>query len=214
MSRGRADEEFTRSDGMKDLIEELTNRPFSAIGRYTSLFQMAGIHDFAAAARHVRVLPYGRIADRQKLWLVLEEGRGSCATKHALLAVLAREQGIEVYLTLGIYEMSERNTPGVGRVLSAYGLEYIPEAHCYLRYEGGRIDVTGLPAAAEPIDHFLHEEPITVDQIGAYKHDRHQRYLQGWITRTHAVRGLSLEEVWCIRGACIAALAAADCRAR
>ena len=195
---------------MRDSLERLTNRPFSAVGPYTSLFRIAGIHDFAGAARHVRALPYGRIADRQKLWLVLEEARGSCTTKHALLAELAREQGIDVHLTLGMYEMNERNTPGVGRVLSAYRLEYIPEAHCYLRYEDGRIDVTGLPAAAEPIDHFLHEEPITVDQIGAYKHDVHQRYLHSWIAHTDFVRGRSLEEIWCIREACIAALAVAD----
>lgn len=199
---------------MKDPLERLPNGPFSAVGRYTSLFQMAGIHDFAGAARHVRALPYGRIADRQKLWLVLEEGRGSCTTKHALLAELAREQRIDVQLTLGIYEMSERNTPGVGRVLSVYRLEYIPEAHCYLRHEGGEFDITGVLAGAEPIHHFLHEEPISVDQIGAYKQDLHQRFLRDWITRTDSVRGRSLEEVWRIREACIAALAAADCPAR
>ena len=139
---------------MKNPLEQLTNRPFSAAAPFTLLFQAAGIHDFAAAARHVLTLPYGRIADRRNLRLVLKEGRGSCTTKHALLAELACEQGIEVDLTLGIYEMSERNTPGVGRVLSAYGLEYMPEAHCYLRHESGRIDVTGVPAGAEPIDHF------------------------------------------------------------
>ena len=199
---------------MKDPLERLTNRPFSAVGRYTALFQMAGIHDFARAARHVRALPYGRIADRQQLWLVLEEGRGSCTTKHALLAELAREQGIDVHLTLGIFEMNERNTPGVGPVLSAYGLAYIPEAHCYLRYDGGRIDVTGAPAGAAPIDHFLYEEPITVDQIGAYKQDLHRRFLRDWITLTDSVRGRSPEEIWRIREACIAALAAADCSAR
>jgi hypothetical protein len=196
---------------MKDPLEQLTNRPFSAVGPFTSLFQTAGIHDFAAAARHVLTLPYGRIADRKKLRLVLEEGRGSCTTKHALLAELAREQGIEVHLTLGIYEMSERNTPGVGRVLSAHGLEYIPEAHCYLRHDSGRIDVTGVPAGAEPIDHFLHEEPITVDQIGAYKQDLHQRFLHDWVTLTDSVRGRSLEEIWRIREACIAALGAGEC---
>src|SRR5262245_1784948 len=103
-----------RSRAMRDPLEQLTNRPFAAVGRFTALFEAAGIHDFAAAARHALTLPYGRIADRKKLWLVLEEGRGSCTTKHALLAELAREQGIEVHLTLGIYAMSERNTPGVG----------------------------------------------------------------------------------------------------
>ena len=197
---------------MKDPLEQLPNRPFSANGPFTSLFQVAGIHDFAGAARHVRALPYGRIADRKKLWLVLDEGRGTCTTKHALLAKLAREQWIDVQLTLGIYEMSERNTPGVGRVLSAYGLEYIPEAHCYLRHENGRIDVTGVPAGAAPIDHFLHEEPIAVDQIGAYKQDLHRRFLGDWITRTDSVRGQSLEEIWRIREACIAALGPNDRR--
>ena len=191
---------------MTHSLDHLPNRPFSATGPFTLLFQAAGIQDFAGAARHVLTLPYGRIADREKLRLVLDEGRGSCTTKHALLAELAREQGIDVHLTLGIYEMSERNTPGVGRVLSAHGLEYIPEAHCYLRHESGRIDVTGVPVGAEPIDHFLHEEPITVDQIGAYKHDLHRRFLRDWITRTDSVRVRSLEEVWGIREACIAAL--------
>jgi hypothetical protein len=33
---------------------------------------------------------------------------------------------------LGIYEMHERNTPGVGAVLEREGLSGIPEAHCYL----------------------------------------------------------------------------------
>jgi hypothetical protein len=188
--------------------EQLSNRPFSAAGPFTLLFQAAGIQDFAGAARHLLTLPYGRIADRMNLRLVLEAGRGTCTTKHALLAELAREQGIDVQLTLAIYEMSERNTPGVGRVLSAYGLTYIPEAHCYLRHASGRIDVTGVPAGAEPIHHFLHEEPITVDQIGAYKQDRHRRFLREWITRTDSVRGRSLEEVWRIREVCIAALSA------
>ena len=198
---------------MKDPLEQLTKRPFSATGPFTLMFQAAGIHDFAAAARHVLTLPYGRIADRKNLRLVLKEARGSCTTKHALLAELAREQGIEVHLTLGIYEMSERNTPGVGRVLSAYGLEYIPEAHCYLRHQSGRIDVTGVPAGAEPIDHFLHEEPITLDQIGAYKQELHQRFLRDWISRTDSMRGRSFEDVWRIREACIAALGAAECSA-
>lgn len=75
---------------MNNPLQQLPNRPFSAAGPFTLLFEAAGIHDFAAAARHVLTLPYGRITDRNKLRLVLEESRGTCTTKHALLAVLAR----------------------------------------------------------------------------------------------------------------------------
>lgn len=67
-------------------------------GRFAAL----GIHDYRAAARHVRSLPYGRNSDRSDWLLVLDEGRGACSTKHALLAELARENGRRVALVLGV----------------------------------------------------------------------------------------------------------------
>ena len=94
--------------------------------------------------------------------------------------------------------------------MNRYGLTYIPEAHCYLRYESERVDVTGVAAGAEPIDRFLHEEPITVEQIGAYKNDLHRRFLRDWIARTETLAGRSVEDVWRIREECIAALGAGE----
>jgi hypothetical protein len=61
-------------------------------------------------------------------------------------------------------------------------------------------------AGAEPIDRFLHEEPITIDQIGAYKIDVHRRFLAEWITRSGVAQGRGLDDLWRIREACIAAL--------
>jgi len=195
---------------MNDILEQFTNRPLASDGPVTCLFRAAGVRDFVAAAHHIWKLPYGRIANRNQLGLVLSEGRGTCSTKHALLAELAREQNISVQLTLGIYEMSERNTPGVGQTLKKYGLSYIPEAHCYLCYRGERIDVTGVAAGAEPIQEFLYEESIAVEQIGAYKNDLHKRFLRDWISRTEGMEGRNLEEVWRIREECIAALGAGE----
>ena len=102
--------------------------------------------------------------------------------------------------------MGEANTPGVGAVLSRHGLSTIPEAHCYLTHKGRRIDVTRDVTPEQPIDRFLHEEPIAPAQIGDYKIALHRRVLAEWIARTPAARGLGLEEVWAIREACIAAL--------
>lgn len=193
---------------MPSALDRLAPRLLAADGPVTARFRALGADDFAAAARHVRQIAYGRISDRSRYWLVLDEGRGTCTTKHATLAALAREQGIDVQLMLGIYEMGERNTPGVGPVLSAHGLAYIPEAHCYLRYEGERVDMTGVPPGAEPIERFLHEEPITIEQIGAYKNDLHRAFLRDWIARADPAPGRSLEDAWRIREACIAALGA------
>jgi hypothetical protein len=83
----------------------------------------------------VRSLPYGRNSDHSDWRLVLGEGRGTCSTKHALLADLARENRRHVALVLGIYEMDEDNTQEIGTVLDRNGLPCVPEAHCYLAHE-------------------------------------------------------------------------------
>lgn len=166
------------------------------------------IGDLQSAARYLHHLPYGRNTNRADFRLVLAEGRGTCSTKHALLAELAREEHIPVALTLGIYAMHERNTPGVGCVLEKYALPFLPEAHCYLTYAHTRIDITRSGVVStEPITQFFHEELITPAAIGEYKVHVHHRYLRTWLAREHGVISLSFAEIWKIREECIAALA-------
>jgi len=177
--------------------------------RLAAEFAARGMTHFRAAGRYLQQLPYGRTTDRADFGAVLREGRGTCSTKHALMSALALEQRVPVVLMLGIYEMHERNTPGVGAVLSRHGLPYLPEAHCYLAYEGTRIDITrgGVDPAA-PIARFLHEESIAPAQIGDYKTALHQRFMQEWIARDPAIAGgLAFAAVWEIREACVRALA-------
>jgi hypothetical protein len=186
----------------------LPNVLLQPIGQIAADFITRGITDFRAAGRCLHHLPYGRNTDRSDFRLVLPEGRGTCSTKHALLAELAREQDLPVVLTLGIYEMNERNTPGVGIVLDRYGLQYIPEAHCYLRYEGVRIDITRSGAEpTDPIDRFLSEEAIVPAQIGDYKVQLHHRFLRSWLANTDMVGSRSFAEIWKIREESIVALA-------
>ena len=168
-----------------------------------------GVTDFQATGRYLQGLPYGRTADRADFRGVLREGKGTCSTKHALLAAIAQEQSVAVVLTLGIYAMHERNTPGVGTVLARYGLASLPEAHCYLTYEGVRIDVTRSGAEpAEPITEFLYEEAIVPEQIGEHKVTLHRRFMQRWVDdHPELVAGRTFEDVWRIREECIAALA-------
>jgi len=186
----------------------LPDIPLQLGGQVAADFIARGIADFRTVGRYLHHLPYGRNTERSDFRLVLPEGRGTCSTKHALLAELAREQDLPIILTLGIYEMHECNTPGVGVVLDKYGLQCIPEAHCYLRYGGVRIDITRSGAEpTDPIDRFLSEEAIVPAQIGDYKVQLHQRFLRKWIANTDVVCGRSFAEVWKIREECIAALA-------
>ena len=178
------------------------------VGRISAELLARGITDFRAAGRYLHQLSYGRNSRRSDFLLVLPEGRGTCSTKHALLAALAREQNLPIVLTLGIYKMHERNTPGVGIVLDKYGLSAIPEAHCYLTYRGVRIDITRSGVEpTEPISRLLYEEAIAPEQIGDYKVQLHQRFLRGWIAEKSTTASLSFAEIWRIREKCIAALA-------
>ncbi len=103
--------------------------------------------------------------------------------------------------------MTERNTPGVGAVLSRHSLAFVPEAHCYLTYDGARIDITRSSVSpSEPIARFLHEETISPAQIGDYKVAMHQAWMRQWVGREMPNR--NFEQVWKIREECIAALSA------
>src|SRR5215472_5557110 len=94
----------------------------------------ARVSSFRDAAHLVAALPYGRGSKRSDHLMVLFENKGTCSTKHGLLALLAQEQNLPIALYLGIYEMNGLNTPGVGPVLETNCLTAIPEAHSYLKY--------------------------------------------------------------------------------
>jgi hypothetical protein len=177
-------------------------------GTVSTAFLSLAKADLRVAGQHVCELPYGRNGHPDDPLTVLTERRGTCSTKHALLRRLAIEQGIDLVLILGIYEMNERNTPGVGSVLQRHGLNALPEAHCYLRVGNERIDVTRQHARGyvEPISHFLHEEEIDPSQITLYKCRVHKSFLQQWITERRGVGESSLASIWEIREECIAAL--------
>src|SRR5277367_627326 len=105
-------------------LDAVALEPF---GEISSAFIEAGILDYRAAARFISRLPYGRNAIVNDPLIVMRERRGTCSTKHAVLRRLAIEQALDVALVLGIYNMHERNTPGVGPILKKYGLSSLPE---------------------------------------------------------------------------------------
>lgn len=177
--------------------------------KITGEFRRRGLTDFHAALYYVWRLPYGRNSNRADFNLVFKENRGTCSTKHALLAALAAEQKKQIFLNLGIYEMNARNTPGIGAVLDRFGLKSLPEAHCYLTYRNKRIDVTRFSdeEAAEPIEDFLYEERIRPAQIAGYKLALHRAFFRNWMREENLGRRFGFGELWSVREKCVAALA-------
>jgi len=177
-------------------------------GPTTSAFIERGVSSFRDAARFVAALPYGRNSNRSDQLMVLLENKGTCSTKHALLARLAQEQNLPIALCIGIYEMDGLNTPGVGAVLRTNELTAIPEAHCYLKYGPQRIDLTwarGDPRR-QPIEKLLDEVEISAEQAGAHKAHFHQQFIRNWMKAASLPCAFTFEELWAVREACIHAL--------
>jgi hypothetical protein len=164
-----------------------------------------GLSTFDQLAEYVQSLPYGRTGDATDPLAVIQERRGTCSSKHQLLSAVAHECGhFEVQLTVGIYDMSEQNTPGVGVVLNSAQFFSIPEAHCYLTVGGERFDFTGLSSGrASPFDTLRAEYAVSPAELTQMKGRLHRRALTTWASAL----GISMASAWAIRERCIAALA-------
>ncbi|WP_452597867.1 hypothetical protein [Pontimicrobium sp. MEBiC01747] len=165
-----------------------------------------GLKTFDAVCNYIKGLPYGRNSDRSNYNLVLLENKGTCSTKHAFLKQIAIENNQhDVMLCIGIYKMNETNTNGVGSVLKYYNLEYIPEAHTYLKIKHSILDVTRTVTSEITFEKSLLKEVyIMPKQIGDYKVNLHKAFLENWIKMHHIP--YTLTELWHIRERCIAAL--------
>ena len=186
----------------------LYNFPLQPGKEISDRFLQKGVNDFQSALVYVQDLPYKRNSHKNYAWVVLEEEYGTCSTKHALLKLLADENDHhQIKLMMGIYRMNGVNTPPVKSILEKYKLEYMPEAHNYLRTGAKVIDITKRGFANTLFVHdLLEEEEITPDQINAYKVSRHKAFLAQWLEANKQV-SYHLEELWQIREACIEALA-------
>jgi len=179
--------------------------PIEGAGPLCSDARSRGYRQFAELAQAVRSLPYGRPRDSEDVLAVLKEEKGTCSSKHRYLAALAHECGhSEVKLMLGLFAMSDNNTPGIGAALDAAGIEAIPEAHCYLMCGERRFDFTGLPSGrTSPFESLLDERPISPSDRPSVKSTYHRGAIADWARS----RGIDANYAWTLREKCIELLA-------
>jgi hypothetical protein len=140
-----------------DPLSVLPDRAIAPPGDISNKFLELGISSFRAACQYVHALPYGYNSNRDDLMILFKEGRGSCTTKHAVVATLARELGLEIVKNIGIYPMTEELVTGTAAILKTYDLPYLPMIHCFLAHERYRVDLTEGNANGKngPIDRLM-----------------------------------------------------------
>ena len=103
--------------------------------------------------------------------------------------------------------MNKVNTPEISKTLQRNQLEYIPEAHCYLKYEDQILDQTKINSKATAFLEYLIEEiEISPEQITDFKVNYHKSYLANWLAKNKQIN-LSINDIWKIREQCIQDLA-------
>lgn len=189
----------------------MTNKPdfdIKSKGQISKEFIDRNILTFNQASIFVRQLAYGRNADKNNLASVFTDNCGTCSTKHALLKKLADENNFEkVKLIVGLFKMNKKNTPEISETLHKNQLEFIPEAHCYLKFEDHIIDLTKINSKpTDFLDDLIEEIEISPEQITDYKVNYHKNYLLTWLDKNEQI-SYSIHDIWKIREQCIQDLA-------
>ena len=175
-------------------------------GAVSNAFMEHNVHTFQHATSFVGLLPYARNTNKNDLVTVFSDHCGTCSTKHALLKQLAQEQGFSgLKLMVGIFKMNRHNTPAVAGTLVQFGLDYIPEAHCYLRYNGDIFDYTFSSTQLDFAGDLLEEQEIEPQHIADWKVAYHKTFISNWLVGNPQIQ-YSPEELWDIREACIMVL--------
>tara|TARA_B110001450_G_scaffold197611_1_gene186215 strand:- start:7820 stop:8380 length:561 start_codon:yes stop_codon:yes gene_type:complete len=169
----------------------------------TELAKNKGIETWNQLTNFIKALPYGRNKNRKDFGLVLSEQKGTCSSKHALLKSIADFNKVpNISLIIGIYRMTESNTPKIGTELTDNSIKFIPEAHSYLKINGNRIDLTTKESEFEKLKKdIIQEKEIEPNQVSKFKVDYHKEFVKSWLKETNSK--FTFNEIWRIREKCI-----------
>ena len=171
--------------------------------KLTELAKSNGIESWNELTEFVKNLPYGRNKSRTDFGLVLSERKGTCSSKHALLKSIADLNNVpNTELVIGIYRMTESNTSKIGTELTDNSIEFIPEAHCYLKINDRRIDLTSGQSEFKKIEKdIIQEKLIEPNQVAEFKVDYHKKFIKNWLKESNS--RLGFDQIWSVREKCI-----------
>jgi predicted transcriptional regulator with HTH domain len=172
-------------------------------GVISNEFLNRNITDFHSASKYVSELPYKRNSDKNNILCVFDDLGGTCSTKHAVLRKLALENNQQdVKLILGIFKMDAEYTQKIKSILKKINLNYIPEAHNYLKIDDEYFDFTKPNSKyADFKSKLLIEKEIECNEIANDKISFHKNFLEKWIADEDIP--YNLEGIWNIREQCI-----------
>ena len=145
-----------------DSYDKLPDAEINPVGELSIKFLDLGIKTFRGACDYVHTIDYGYNTNYDDKMIFFKEKKGTCTTKHAVIAGLAEELEIPLYKHVCIYKFTEDITTGVDEILKKFEIPYIPMVHCFLVYEKYKFDLTegNHNGKKKPIDDCIHSERV------------------------------------------------------
>ncbi|MBD3341705.1 MAG: hypothetical protein GF353_21550 [Candidatus Lokiarchaeota archaeon] len=145
-----------------DSYEKLPDIPIEPKGILSKRFLEMGIESFKEACLFVHNMEYGYNSNYDDKMILFKEAKGSCTTKHAVIAGLAEELSLHLYKSVGIYRFTEEISDGTDEILKKYEIPYVPMIHCFLIYDKYRFDLTegNRNGKKKPIEEFLFTKKV------------------------------------------------------
>ena len=145
-----------------DSYNKIPDAEIKSAGEMSKKFIELGIISFKEACDYVHNIEYGYNTNYDDKLIFFKENKGSCTSKHAVIAGLAKELNVPLYKHVGIYKLNEEISTGTNEILKKYNLPYVPIVHCFLVYQDYRFDLTegNCNGKNTTIEDFIHEEKV------------------------------------------------------
>lgn len=181
-------------------MDELTvfpDKPISEAGIISTEFLSLGIDRFIEACRYVHELPYDYNSDRDDIMILFKENKGTCTTKHAVIATLAVELNLAIVKNIGIYAMTEEIVTGTNDILAQYKLPYVPMVHCFLVYGEYRVDLSegNDNGKNKSIEVFLHSQPVEPNLSAKDEYILYRNVLKNYILTREEMGGVNIAQI-------------------
>lgn len=180
-----------------DNILVLPDAVMAEFGPVSAKFLGLGVTSFQQACAFVHEFPYGYNSDREDLMILFREKKGTCTTKHAVIATLAKELGLSVKKHVGIYKMTETLVTGTDKILERHRLPYLPMIHCFLVSGLHRVDLTegNRNGKNGPVDEFLFTREVVPSFTEKDEYLLYRRVLTEQILTRDEFRGVDFRTV-------------------
>jgi hypothetical protein len=145
-----------------DPYDKLPDAEITSSGEMSRKFLELGIKSFKEACDYVHNVDYGYNSNYDDHLIFFKEKKGSCTSKHAVIAGLAEELNIPLYKHVGIYKFIEEVSTGTSAILKKYKVPFVPMIHCFLVYKNLRFDLTegNCNGKKKTLEDFIHEEEV------------------------------------------------------